>query len=699
MKALGENEYEVLVYGATPGGIGAAIAAARRGSRVALLEPSGHIGGMMTSGLGRTDIPSLEASGSIFREFAGRIYAYYRDTYGSESQQVADCRDGLYFEPSVAARTFCAMLDDEKGVALFVVQRLAKAEVCADRLESIVTNQADGSFRAWTAASFVDATYEGDLAAAAGVPYWLGRESREELNEEFAGTLYMDYRPEKEVLPGSTGEGDGRLQAYNYRLCLTQNAHNRVPFRKPDDYRSDEYASLVADVREGRVRSIRDVFSITVVPNGKYDANNHHYCLCSSDLPGENDGYPDGDASTRERIAQRHRSYTEGLLWFLQTDERLPESFRLETASWGYAADEFADNGHFPYQLYVREARRIQGEYVFAENDARLSPGLGRAPIHFDSIAVGAYQIDSHATHKREAAGRNRTLEGFLGLRWLTRTYQIPYGTMIPRKIDGLIVPVAVSATHIGFGTIRMEPCWMQLGYAAGVAADLTVRRSGATFRELCVDTLQDELLADSQRIAMLDDVVWSDPARPAAEYFAAKGVMETYEARLEEAITVQDASLWLARARSLPGGRRLPALPATDRLLPVGVDMGPRWPRQESQAEPEAYWRDNPVMPASMAAGWRKSAARALGMSWRQADIDTASGSDRANRHATRAEWLVELYEALSAARASAVLGGERREREERRGRPSAQASFTDQKTEEGAGLPLQEKGSRLLC
>lgn len=680
MIALGENEYEVLVYGATPGGISAAIAAARRGSRVALLEPTGHIGGMMTSGLGRTDIPSLEASGSIFREFAGRIHAYYCNTYGSESQQVADSRNGLYFEPSVAARTFCAMLDDEKGVALFVVQRLAKAVVSADRLESIVTEQADGSLRTWTAVSFVDATYEGDLAAAAGVPYWLGRESREELNEEFAGTLYMDYRPEKEVLPGSTGEGDGRLQAYNYRLCLTQNTHNRVPFRKPDNYRSDEYASLIADVREGRVCSIRDVFSITVVPNGKYDANNHHYCLCSSDLPGENDGYPDGDALTRERIAQRHRSYTEGLLWFLQTDERLPESFRLETASWGYAADEFADNGHFPYQLYVREARRIQGEYVFTENDARLSPGLGRAPIHYDSIAVGAYQIDSHATHKREAAGRDRTLEGFLGLRWLTRTYQIPYGTMLPRKVDGLIVPVAVSATHIGFGTIRMEPCWMQLGYAAGVAADLTAW-SGAMFRELCVDTLQDELLANNQRIAMLDDVAWSDPARPAAEYFAAKGVMETYEARLEEAITVQDASLWLARARSLPGGRRLPALPATDRLLPVGVDMGPRWPRQEPQAEPEAYWRDNPVMPASMAAAWRKSAARVLGMTWWQEDIDTAHGSDWTNRHTTRAAWLVELYKALAAARASVVCGRERRES------LSAQASFTGPKTEEGVG------------
>jgi hypothetical protein len=641
------RKYDVVVYGATPGGIGAAIAAARRGSKVALLEPTRQIGGMMTSGLGRTDIPSLEASGSIFREFAGRILRYYCGKYGEDSKPVKDCNNGLYFEPSVAARIFREMLAAEQGVSLHMEQRLVSAAVPAGRLRSIVTAFPEGGLQEWTANAFVDAGYEGDLAAAAGAPYWLGRESRDDWNEEFAGTLYMDYHPDKEVLKGSTGEGDERIQAYNFRLCLTQNPLNRVPFRHPPDYRGDEYESLIDDVRSGRIGSIRDVLSITVVPNDKFDANNHHYCLCSSDLPGENGGYPEGAPEERALIAQRHRSYMEGLLWFLQTDERLPESFRQETASWGYAADEFTDNGYFPYQLYVREARRIQGEYVFSENDARLSPGLGRAPIHADSIAVGAYQIDSHAVRKREPEGQNRTLEGFLGLRWLTAAYQIPFGVMVPLRIDGLIVPVAVSATHIGFGTIRMEPCWMQLGYAAGVAAELVAQTPVSEFRTLCIDRLQDELLADDQRISMLNDVEWSHPSRAAAEYFAAKGVLKGYEARLEEPVTVRDASLWLARARSLTGGRRLPALPASDRILPAGEDMGPRHPRKEPQADPEAYWKEHPYLPAQMATRWRKAACRTLGQTWR--GTDAAEGNDG---FVTRGDWLSALYEALKETR-----------------------------------------------
>lgn len=640
-----KEEFDIVVYGATPGGISAAIAAARRGREVALLEPTGRIGGMMTSGLGRTDIPSLEASGSIFREYAGRVYAHYSNTYGADSRQVKDCNNGLYFEPSVAERIFRDMLDAERSLRVQVGQRLAAAAAPADRLVSVTTEQLDGTRREWCAHAFVDASYEGDLAAMAGVPYWLGRESRDDWNEEYAGVLYMDYRPEKEVLSGSTGEGDARIQAYNYRLCLTQRPDNRIPFDRPAEYRRDDYVSLIEDVRSGRVRSIRDVLSITVVPNGKYDANNHHYCLCSSDLPNENGGYPEGGPEERAGIERRHRAYLQGLLWFLQTDGQLPDSFREETATWGYAADEFADNDHFPYQIYVREARRIQGKYVFAENDARLAPGLGRAPIQYDSVAVGAYQIDSHAVRKREPAGDNRTLEGFLGLRWLTRTYQIPYGVMVPRRIAGLIVPVAVSATHIGLGTIRMEPCWMQLGYAAGVAAELHLRMPGSDFGTLCPDRLQDELLKDGQRISMISDVAWDHPGRPAAEYFAAKGVLHRYEAKFEEEIAIRDAALWLAVARSLPGGRGLPALPATDRLLPAGADMGPSFPLQRPDADPEMYWTLNPKLSARMAARWETAACRAL-------ELPEREPGGYMGPNVTRGEWLALLYRLLEASR-----------------------------------------------
>jgi hypothetical protein len=272
---------------------------------------------------------------------------------------------------------------------------------------------------------------------------------------------------------------------------------------------------------------------------------------------------------------------------------------------------------------------------------------LGRAPIQHDSVAVGAYQIDSHATRKREPEGDNRTLEGFLGLRWLTRTYQIPYGVMVPRRIAGLIVPVAVSATHMGLGTIRMEPCWMQLGYAAGVSADLHLRMPGSDFGTLCPDRLQDELLKDGQRISMIGDVEWDHPGRHAAEYFAAKGVLHRYEAKLEEEIAIRDAALWLAVARSLPGGRSLPALPATDRLLPAGADRGPSFPLQRPEADPETYWQLNPKLPVRMAAGWEAAACRALELPEQEAGSYTGP-------YVTRGEWLALLYRLLAASRRS---------------------------------------------
>ncbi|MEF3304095.1 FAD-dependent oxidoreductase [Paenibacillus sp. GYB003] len=518
------NEYDVAVYGATPGGIGAAIAASRRGRRTVLLEPSGHIGGLMTSGLGRTDIVSLESAGSIFREFAARVVEHYASTYGADSEQVKACNYGLWFEPSAASAVLQRMLDAETGLEVRRHCELTAAVVEDGAVRAIgIRDRHKESVYNIRAGLFVDATYEGDLAAAAGVPYDLGRESRDAWNEEYAGKLYMNFDPTKEVFPGSTGEGDDRIQAYNFRLCLTQNPDNRVPFRKPESYSREPYASLADDVKEGRIASIRDVMNMLPVPNGKTDCNNHHYCMCSTDYPEENGGYPEGDRETREAIVARHREYVQGLLWFLQTDEALPEPFRQEASQWGYAADEFEEYGHFPPQIYVREARRIRGEYTFTENDARLAPGLDGAPTQFDGVAVGHYPIDSHATRKREPAGQNKALEGFLGLGWITEMYQIPYGVMVPQLVDGLLVPVAVSATHMGFGTIRMEPCWMQLGFAAGVAADLSLA-VGTPPRSVSVDRLQDALLAEGQLLFPLGAEELRSPAAAGAPSFGGDG-------------------------------------------------------------------------------------------------------------------------------------------------------------------------------
>ncbi|RAV04152.1 FAD-dependent oxidoreductase [Paenibacillus sp. YN15] len=594
---------EVFVYGATPGGIGAAIAAARKGRRVVLAEPTGHIGGLMTSGLGRTDIDWPEASGAIYREFLQKVLADYTARYGPDSQQVKDCRGGMFFEPSVAEKLFAGMVEAEKQNLTVLTGHLLKQAVTEqNRLVAVELAASNGEISRWSAGAFIDATYEGDLAAAAGVPYLTGRESRDDWNEEYAGKLYMNFDGTKRVFPGSTGEGDHRIQAYNYRLCLTDVPENRIACYKPEVYRREDYTSLIGDVEAGRVKSIRDVLNILPVPNGKTDANNHHYCMCSSDLPEENQEYLDGDEAVRRRIRTRQRHYLEGLLWFLQHDEALPETFRQDALRFGYAADEFAESGHFPPQLYVREGRRICGEYMFTENDARLAPGLGRTPVHGDSVVVGSYAIDSHATRKREPAGENVALEGFLGLGWITEIYQVPYGVMVPQQVDGLLVPVAVSATHMGLGTIRMEPCWMQLGFAAGVAADMSLTL-GTPERKLPIDLLQDRLLEEGQMITFFRDANPLTEEGTALQYWGAKGVFDSYEAEPDRPVSVAFASRLLALARLLPGGRSLPALPASANVLPAGVDMGPRLPKTEPS--PAEYWQAHPLLPRPMLARW----------------------------------------------------------------------------------------------
>lgn len=651
-----KQAYDLIVYGATPAGIGAAIAAARKGKELLLLEPSKHVGGMMTSGLGRTDIQSLQASGGIFREFAEGVLHYYTERFGEDSEQVTACRNGLFFEPHVAMAVLKQLLAAERGIGLHtecLLTRLDSDDGGPCRATFAVAPM--GQELTVAAELVIDATYEGDLAAHMKAAYRVGRESRDEWGEEYAGKLYMDFHPSKEVFAGSSGEADDRVQAFNYRLCLTDRPDNQVPFVKPHTYNRDDYASLIADVREGRVNGIGDVLNMLPVPNGKTDSNNHHYCMCSSDLPEENAAYIEGDPEARRASIQRHRHYVQGLLWFLQHDSELPEAFRADALRWGHAADEFEDYDHFPPQLYVREARRLDGEYTFTENDARIAPGTRRAPVHADSVAVGDYPIDSHATRKREPAGNDVALEGFLSLAWLTAVYQIPYRCMIPKRVDRLIVPTAVSATHMGFGTIRMEPVWMQLGYAAGTAAALCLEL-GCEPRALPVDMLQDELLAVGQRITFFTDASayardGGELEQVAAEYFGAKGLFDSYTAALNEPLTVGEASRWITRIRELDGGRGMPALPAAHALLPSGVDMGPRLPRQEIQ--PDEYWAANPNLPKRHAAVWLAAIEREWDV---RGDVTIRDDSDTV----TRGNILACLYERIrqrrSRARAEAV-------------------------------------------
>lgn len=634
---------DLIVYGATPAGIGAAIAAARRGMRTLLLEPSAFVGGLMTSGLGMTDIRSVDTSGSVFGEFVTLVYAHYKNTYGEHSRQVKDCNGGLHFEPSVAKKVMWGLLRQEPNLEVACSRQLVSVQMDECKIVCIkVEDMESGTKTVYGAAQFIDATYEGDLAAMAGVPYVLGRESRDEWNEELAGKLYCEYET-KEVLPGSTGEGDELLQAYNFRLCMTRNPDNRIPFTKPDGYDRNEYVSLLGDIEAGRLKTFGHIIKLSPIPNGKTDTNNHHNCSCSTDLPEENLEYPEGDRTVRERIAKRHKAYIQGLLWFLQEDEQLPESIRSEARQWGYAADEFQESDHFPPQIYVREARRISGMYVFTENDARLAPGLQRSPIHFDSIATGDYAIDSHATRKREEIGQNRALEGFLGFSSLTEVYQIPLGVIVPEEVVNLTVPVAVSATHMGFGTIRMEPFWMQLGFAAGIAAHLC-QSSCTPVQRICVDRLQDELIAAKQLITYFRDVKADHPAHEALQYFGTKSYFTSYEANPNGDCTVADASEWIVRARALSGGGRLPMLPATDRIAAAGIDIGQRKLREETPYR--AYWEAKPKLSREMARRWVEASCRALRVHVSNPFDGTAETA------VARGEFLQVLYEMLKQSR-----------------------------------------------
>jgi len=504
---------DIVVYGGTPGGIASAISAARMGREVVLIEYHDHVGGMAASGLGKSDIENRAMIGGIFTEFVSRILEHYVSTFGPGHENVALCRDGYYYEPSVAEAVFEAMLAEEAGIEILKGWRLLSAEVEEGRLRSVeILNRHDGSARSLEAGVFVDATYEGDLYAAAGAEYRLGRESRDEFGEPHAGVVYFDYQ-EREFLPGTTGEGDDGLPAYTYRLCLTKDpANSRRMTEPPPGYDREDYLGYFDDLAAGRLvgpkvlvpgrgyypehfDTLVRALSVTDIPNAKTDVNINPRPL-GFPFPEENRGYIAGDEDTRARLRQRHRSLAEGMIWFLQNDPEVPEAHRALANELHWPLDEFAGNGHFPWQLYVREGRRLVGEHTLTEHDIT---GKGESPVHQpDSIAVGEFPIDSFPVRKRQP-GDTIVLEGYLGmLEHITRPYEIPYRIMVPAKLDGLLAPVAASTTHVAFSSIRMEPTWMALGQAAGVAAHLAIEH-GVAPRAVPVGPLQEILARQGQ--------------------------------------------------------------------------------------------------------------------------------------------------------------------------------------------------------
>ena len=488
------NSFDILVYGATSGGVIAAVAAAREGASVALVEPGRFVGGMTTGGLGKTDHGKKETIGGYSLEFYKRVGTHY-------SEQIT-----WYFEPHVAQTVFSEMLR-EAGVKVFLEHRLREEKGVVRknrRIRRVITEGGE----VFTGKVFLDCTYEGDLMAFVGVSYAVGRESTAQYGESLAGVHSKDKHhqfdypisahdangrllPEIQAGPrGELGAGDKKVQAYNFRLCLSSEKNNQLPYPKPENYNPSRYELLrrliekLTEVK-GRPPGMNEILKVDRLPNQKTDINNRG--AFSTDYIGASWEYPEAGYKRRAEIWQAHIDYTAGLVYFLARDSRVPKPLRDEVNGYGLAADEFAYSNNWPHQLYIREARRMAGDFVMTQNDIQT------ALTKPDAIGMGSYNSDSHNVQRFAQADGTVQNEGNMEVP--VTPYQIPYRVMLPKdkEVRNLLVPVCVSASHVAYSTLRMEPVYMIMGQAAGVAAKMAAD-TGAAVQEIDVEALRARL-------------------------------------------------------------------------------------------------------------------------------------------------------------------------------------------------------------
>ena len=494
---------DVVVYGATSGGVSAAVAAARLGKSVALLSLNNHVGGMTASGLSVTDIgPGNDTSyvTGISREFYKRVGA----AYGSTNLVI-------WFEPHVAETVFWQMLS-EAGVNIYSNRLLVSATMVSNRITQITME--DGSI--FRAKQFIDTTYEGDLIAAAGVTFTWGREGTNAYNESLAGirSLGGTYSYDPYVVPGNpasgllphvqtntggnVGDGDKRLQAYNFRLCLTQNATNKIAITAPTNYSAANYELVRRYVTnrlaaDGSVSLSSLIHIQQIIPNGKTDINANGEL--STDWVGYNYTWATNTYAGREQIRAAHENYIRGLLYFYQTSTGIPANLNTEAQSWGLAADEFTDNGGWPWQIYVREGRRMMSDYIMTQSncEARVT-----AP---DSICLARYHIDSHGVQRLVSGGRARW-EGSIG-GTPPYPYPISYRSIVPNsnQCQNVFATFALSASHVAFASCRMEPVFMMSSHAAGVAAAQAID-DNMSVQQVSYAKLSAQLRADGQLLS-----------------------------------------------------------------------------------------------------------------------------------------------------------------------------------------------------
>ena len=550
-EVAGKN-YDLVVIGGTPSGIACAVRAAREGLSVLLVQHNRHIGGMLANGLMQWDAIYGGPRSPVFNEYAGMIESYYRETYGEDSSQYQQARytqthyPMSRFECGVAEHLFNQFVSREKDITTLLSHYPSAIERDGAILKTLTLREY-GTTRdlTVTAATYVDATYEGDLAALAKVPYRVGREAREEYGEPHAGKVFTNISPKSgpqdamdgklnlhlyghsqgTINPNSPHTADGAIQGFNYRFCLSSEEGNiRLP-DKPPGYNREEYVGYYRlGISAGKL-------------NGKALFNN-------ALLPGENHAYPEASWPEREKIIERHRNFALGMIYFLQNDESRKPASRASARRIGLPLDEFPDNGNIPYEMYVREARRIVGRHVFTELDNHPAPGLVRPPIQPDGIAFTDWPMDSHDCTWDRSPGYE--FDGKLILTEESRPAQIPWRSLLPVGVDNLIVPVCLSATHVAWGAVRLEPVWMMTGEAAGAAAAMAKKHQSPPGR-LDPDLLLWSLCKNHHFVSFFNDLqpAADHPAMPAAQYFGTKGFFAGYDAKLDAPLTEAVKAAW----------------------------------------------------------------------------------------------------------------------------------------------------------
>ena len=540
------RQYDIVVYGGTSAGVTAAIQAARMGKSVVLIEPTNRIGGLTTGGLGATDIGNKHAIGGISREFYQNIRKYYEDPKNWKWQDRSDYKGGgesrnlenedamWTFEPSAALKVYQDMISKEKIRIVYGESLDRKGGVRKSGGTITEITMENGSV--YRGRMFIDATYEGDLMAAAGVSYTVGRESNRQYNETLNGVQanrfnvslkgsisrnahYHNFidRVDPYILkgnrssgllpyvnadgPGVDGDGDHKIQAYCFRMTLTDHPDNRIPFQKPADYNELNYELLLRnyEAREGAVDKMYSYgdplvpWINTPMPNRKTDTNNQKGF--STDFIGQNYDYPEAGYAEREMIVQQHRSYQQGLMWTLAYHPRIPEEVRRVVSPWGTCKDEYESEDGWQQQLYIREARRMISDYVMTQHHCE---GLQVAE---DPVGLAAYGMDSHMIQRYVDANGYVQNEGNVECP-VRSPYPISYRSIIPKKEEcgNLLVPVCLSATHIAYGSIRMEPVFMVLGQSSAIAASLAIDRK-VSLHEVSYQDMKKSLDDYKQRV------------------------------------------------------------------------------------------------------------------------------------------------------------------------------------------------------